>query len=120
MQSHDPRPERREQARIDFNAEVQRARRWTLGAWRDVGATLTDLSARGMGIVVDQAVQRGERMSLDFALDDGGPPLRVTIEIRHVRPDDDPPTRWRAGGQFRALPPADHERIVRFVHALRR
>src|SRR5258708_3731827 len=43
--------------------------------------------------------------------------LRVTLEIRHVRPDNRSDGTWRAGGLFRNLLPADHERVVRFIFA---
>jgi hypothetical protein len=49
---------------------------------------------------------------LEFSPGDGGPDVRVTLEIRHVRPDA---VRWRAGGLFRTLAPADHERIVNIL-----
>jgi hypothetical protein len=112
-----PADERRNQARIPFQAEIKRARHWTGGAWHVVDATLSDLSSRGIGLVVDRQVQRGDRLSLVFPLGDGGPDMRVTLEVRHVRPNDDPPTHWRAGGLFRNLAPADHERVVRFIFA---
>jgi hypothetical protein len=112
-----PEHERREQTRIDFNAPVQRARRWTRGAWHDIAATFTDISSRGIGLITDQQLQLGERLSLTFPLGPDDPPMRVTIEVRHIRPDDTGPNRWRAGGQFRMLPPEDHERIVRFIFA---
>jgi hypothetical protein len=62
--------------------------------------------------VVSSEVQRGDRLSLEFSAGDGGPDLRVTLEIRHVRPDG---TQWRAGGLFRNLLPAEHQRIVRLL-----
>jgi c-di-GMP-binding flagellar brake protein YcgR len=108
--------ERRDQARIAFNAEVKRGRVWALGAWVDLPLTMTDLSSRGIGVLVAREVKHGDRLSLVFPLDDG-PDMRVTLEIRHVRAEGHPPTRWRAGGQFRMLAPADHERIVRFIFA---
>jgi c-di-GMP-binding flagellar brake protein YcgR len=108
-----PEDERREQARIPFEAEIKRARHWTRGSWHEVGATLADLGSRGIGVLLDREVRIGDRLSLVFPLGDG-PDMRVTLEVRHVRPEEG---RWRTGGLFRALPPAEHERIVRYIFA---
>jgi len=108
-----PEPERREQARIPFTAEIRRARHWTRGAWHEVDAALTDLGSRGIGLLLDREVRVGDRLSLIFPLGHG-PDMRVTLEVRHVRPEEG---RWRTGGLFRALPPAEHERIVRYIFA---
>ena len=43
--------------------------------------------------------------------------LRITLEVRHVRPDSRTESTWRAGGLFRNLLPADHERVIRFIFA---
>ena len=102
---------------MPFRREAVRARRWTLGAWVEVGATLTDLSARGVGLLLKGEARQGERLSLDFNLDDGGPDIRTMLELRHVHAQGSPPTRWRAGGQFRTISPDDHQRVVRVVDA---
>ena len=71
-----------------------------------------------------QEVHVGERISLSLPLHDGGPDLRLMLEVRHVRPGrsaDDAPgpesARWRAGGQFRNLQTPEHERVIRFIFA---
>ena len=94
-----------------------RARRWAGGAWRDLEATVVDLSSRGVGLSLSQAVNLGDRLSLAIPLADGGPDLRVTVEVRHARQEPPDTSTWRAGGLFRTLPPADHERVMRFVVA---
>ena len=91
---------------------MKRARHWTRGAWQDLSVQLTDLGSRGLGLIVSREVQRGDRLSLEFSPGDGGPDLRVTLEIRHVRPDA---AHWRAGGLFRTLTPVDHQRIVNIL-----
>lgn len=106
--------ERRQQVRVPLDLETTRARRWATGAWRDLGATVVDLSSRGVGLRVDQPLQLGERLSLLIPLNDGCPDLRVTIEVRHVRRDQRT-AQWYAGGLFRTLAPGDHERVIRFV-----
>jgi len=106
--------ERRHQARVTVQITASRARRWSAGAWREIQADVIDLSSRGVGLVVAQPVQVGDRLSLSVPLSDGEADLRVTIELRHVRADAKTGT-WRAGGLFKALAPPDHERVVRFV-----
>jgi hypothetical protein len=113
--------ERRNQVRVQLSVPVGRARRWIGGAWRDVEATMVDLSSRGVGVTIDQEVQLGDRLSLAVPLAEGMPDLRVTFEVRHVRQDvrvghvgRQP---WRAGGLFRNLSLADHERVIRFIFA---
>jgi hypothetical protein len=64
-------------------------------------------------VLLDREVRTGDRLSLIFPLGDG-PDMRVTLEVRHVRPEEG---RWRAGGLFRALPPVEHERVVRYIFA---
>jgi hypothetical protein len=110
-----PESERRHQARVRLNLPVTRARHWSAGAWRDLNATVVDLSSRGVGLRLDQAVRIGDRLSLLIPLADGSPDLRLTIEVRHVRPAE--PGQWHAGGQLRTLAPGDHERVIRFVFA---
>jgi PilZ domain-containing protein len=119
-----PEDERRHQVRVPLSIPAARARRWIGGAWRDIQATLVDLSSRGVGLSLDQEVQVGDRLSLVVPLCDGNSPLRVTVEVRHVRPDGrlQPmdgrvPQPWRAGGLFRNLSPIDHERVIRFIFA---
>jgi c-di-GMP-binding flagellar brake protein YcgR len=112
-----PEDERRNQVRVPLNLRATRARRWAAGAWRDLDATLVDLSSRGVGVSLDQEVQLGDRLSLSLPLGDGQPDLRVTFEVRHVRPHSKPGQAWRAGGLFRTLTPADHERVIRFIFA---
>jgi c-di-GMP-binding flagellar brake protein YcgR len=112
-----PADERRNQVRVPLNLRATRARRWAVGAWRDLDATLVDLSSRGVGVILDQQVQLGDRVSLSLPLGDGQPDLRVTFEVRHVRPEAKVAHTWRAGGLFRTLTPADHERVLRFIYA---
>jgi PilZ domain-containing protein len=109
-----PEDERRHQVRVAVKLTCDRARRWSTGAWHDLHADVVDMSSRGVGLCVDSPVQVGDRLSLAMALHDGDPDLRVTVELRHVRPDRQGGT-WRAGGLFKTLSPADHERVVRFV-----
>jgi hypothetical protein len=110
-----PESERRHQARVPLELRVARARKWSAGAWRDLNATVVDLSSRGVGVRLDQAVAVGDRLSLMIPLEDGSPELRVTIELRHVRAASS--GTWHAGGLFRTLAPGDHERVIRFVFA---
>jgi c-di-GMP-binding flagellar brake protein YcgR len=112
-----PDDERRHQVRVPVQIRATRARRWVGGAWRELEATLVDLSSRGIGLSMDHEVQRGDRLSLAVPLNDGQPDLRVTIEVRHVRDDAREGERWRAGGLFRNLAPLDHERVIRFIFA---
>jgi len=109
--------ERRNQARVRVRIVPTRARRWVGGAWRDVEATVVDLSSRGAGLSLTAAVNVGDRLSLVIPLADGQPDLRVTVELRHARPEAPDAGLWRAGGLFRNLPPADHERVIRFIFA---
>jgi c-di-GMP-binding flagellar brake protein YcgR len=111
-----PEDERRHQARVAVQIAASRARRWSEGAWREISAEIVDLSSRGIGLSLEQPAQVGDRLSLSVPLNDGGPELRVTIELRHVRPDAKS-GHWRAGGLFKSLAPRDHERVVRFVFA---
>jgi len=106
--------ERRHQGRVTMNLPTTRARRWSAGAWRELSATVVDLSARGVGLRLDQPVQLGDRVSLQIPLADGGPDLRVTVEIRHGRNEPGSGT-WLAGGLFRMLAAGDHERISEYV-----
>lgn len=109
--------ERRNQARVRVRIPATRARRWVGGAWREIEATLMDLSSRGVGLGVTPAVNVSDRLLLVIPLADGQPDLRVTVELRHARQDAEGTGLWRAGGLFRNLPPADHERVIRFIFA---
>jgi hypothetical protein len=111
----EPEDERRNQIRVPLQLRASRARRWSAGAWHDMDATLVDLSSRGVGVTLDQEVHLGDRLSLLAPLSDGQSDLRVTFEVRHVRQNAKPGPAWRAGGQFRTLTPADHERVIRFI-----
>lgn len=108
--------DRRLQDRVPLHISARRARRWVGGAWRDLDALLTDISSRGVGVVLSDEVRLGDRLSLTIPMNDDGADLRVTVEIRHVRTVGRPGT-WRAGGLFRNLPPADHARVLRFIRA---
>ncbi len=88
-----PEDDRRHQARVALQIRANRARRWYGGAWHDLEATIVDLSSRGVGLSLS------------------------TLEVRHVRPDSRAESTWRAGGLFRNLLPADHERVIRFIFA---
>jgi hypothetical protein len=112
-----PEDDRRHQARVPVQIRATRARRWVGGAWHDLEATVVDLSSRGVGLSLDREAHVGDRLSLAFPLDPGAPDLRVTFEIRHVRADTRAESTWRAGGLFRSLLPADHERVIRFIFA---
>jgi hypothetical protein len=109
--------DRRHQARVPLQIPATRARRWVGGAWRDLEATVVDLSSRGVGLNLTQQAQVGDRLSLAVPLDDGSPDLRVTLEVRHVRPHARAEGTWRAGGLFRNLALIDHERVIRFIFA---
>lgn len=109
--------ERRHQARIQPHIKTSRTRRWSGNAWRDIEATVVDLSSRGIGLAIGEEVHLGDRLSLVMPLDDGEPDLRLTVEVRHAKPARKPKEPWRAGGPFRSLTPDDHERLVRFIFA---
>jgi hypothetical protein len=109
--------ERRHQARARVRIVPTRARHWAGGAWHDIEARVMDLSSRGVGLSLGQAVKIGDRLSLLIPLADGQPDLRVTVELRHARQEAGGSGQWRAGGLFRNLPPADHERVIRFIFA---
>jgi hypothetical protein len=113
MDSHED--DRRHQERVPLLLRPSRARRWITGAWRDVEATLLDISSRGLGLSLNDEVRLGDRLSLTIPLQDGAD-LKVTVEIRHVRPEANS-GQWRAGGLFRNLPTADHDRVMRFIRA---
>ncbi len=112
-----PEDDRRHQARVALQIRANRARRWYGGAWHDMEATVVDLSSRGVGLSLNQEAHIGDRLSLSIPLDEGSPDLRATLEVRHVRPDTRTESTWRAGGLFRNLLPADHERVIRFIFA---
>ena len=109
--------DRRNQPRAPVQIHASRARRWIGGAWRELDAMVVDLSSHGMGLRLTQEVHVGDRLSLSVPLDEGGADLRLTLEIRHVRPEARLEGAWRAGGRFRNLEPADHERVVCFIFA---
>lgn len=109
--------ERRHQVRVPLLLAITRARRWSEGAWRDLNAVLIDLSSRGLGLSLDRDVRPGDRLQLDIPLVDGLPPWRVTVEMRHVRPSRRPDGQWHAGGQFRNITTAEHERVIRYIFA---
>jgi hypothetical protein len=111
-----PEDDRRVQERVQLHVIARRARRWVGGAWRDLEAMLVDISSRGVGLSLSDEVRLGDRVSLMIPMEDGGDDLRVTVEIRHVRPAAKP-GHWRAGGLFRNLPPEDHSRVMRFIRA---
>ena len=112
-----PENERRNQVRVRVRIPVTRARRWAAGAWRDMDATVMDLSSRGVGLSVNTAVRVGDRLSLVIPLGHGDPDLRATVEVRHARQEPRDASHWRAGGLFRSLAFADHERVIRFIFA---
>jgi hypothetical protein len=113
--------ERRHQVRVPARIRSNRSRRWVGGAWRDLEATVVDISSRGVGLSLDQEVRLGDRVSLSVPLADGQPDLRLTVEVRHVRREagsaEPASSLWRAGGLFRNLAPLDHERVIRFIFA---
>ena len=109
--------ERRHQVRVPLSLPITRARRWSEGAWRDLSAILIDLSSRGLGLSLNLKVRPGDRLQLDIPLVDGLPPWRVTVEMRHVRPARRADGEWHAGGQFRTITPAEHERVIRYIFA---
>jgi hypothetical protein len=111
-----PEDERRQHLRVPLQLKATRARRWALGAWQDISATVVDLSSRGIGLSLESEVRIGERLSLSISLDDGAPDVRFTVEVRHVHATQHQGT-CRAGGAFRNLTPADHERVIRFIFA---
>src|SRR5438874_5012640 len=94
-----------------------RARRWVGGAWRDLEATVVDLSSHGLGVSVNLEARVGDRLSLAIPLQQGAADLKVTIEIRHIRRDARFESTWRAGGLFRNMPPSDYARVARFLDA---
>jgi PilZ domain-containing protein len=111
-----PEGERRHQVRVPLQIAASRARHWVAGAWHELEAAVVDLSSRGVGLKLDREVRLGDRVSLVVPLNDGHPELRTTVEIRHVHADAKT-GEWRAGGLFRGLPSADHERVIRCIFA---
>src|ERR1700694_1198741 len=117
--------ERRHRVRVLLEIRATRARRWVGGAWRDLEATLSDLSSRGVGLSLDHEVNVGDRLSIAAPLGDGSPDLRTTIEVRyvHLHPQSEAGAggavapSWHAGGPFRNMSPVDHERVIRFLFA---
>jgi hypothetical protein len=115
--------DRRNRVRVRLNVHATRARRWVGGAWRDLDASVSDLSSRGVGLSLDHEVHVGDRLSIAAPLGDGAD-LRATIEVRYVQPQPALeaasgvlPHLWHAGGPFRNMSPADHERVIRFLFA---
>jgi hypothetical protein len=116
--------ERRNRVRVRLDIPATRARHWVEGAWRDLDATLSDLSSRGVGLNLAHEVRVGDRLSIAAPLGDGSVDLRATIEVRyvHLHPEvaSDAgmvPPYWHAGGPFRNLSAPDHERVIRFLFA---
>jgi PilZ domain len=117
--------ERRHRVRVRLEIRATRARRWVGGAWRDLEATLSDLSSRGVGLSLDQEVHVGDRLSIAAPLGDGSTDLRTTIEVRYVHLHPQPEAAeggavspsWHAGGPFRNMSPVDHERVIRLLFA---
>jgi hypothetical protein len=115
-----PEAERRSRGRVPLAIHASRARRWVGGAWRDLEATLSDLSLRGVGLNLDHEVHVGDRLSIVAPLGDGNADLRATIEIRYAHAEADDgvrPPSWHAGGPFRNMSPDDHEMVIRFLFA---
>jgi hypothetical protein len=108
--------DRRHQDRVPLELRPRRARRWVGGAWRDLEATVVDISSRGLGLSLNDEVRLGDRVSLTIPISQDTPDLKVTVEIRHVRAESNAGL-WRAGGLFRSLPPADHDRVMRFIRS---
>jgi hypothetical protein len=116
--------DRRNRVRVRLDIRATRARRWVGGAWRDLEASVSDLSSRGVGLSLDHEVHVGDRLSIAAPLGGDGANLRATIEVRYVQPQPHAerasgalPHLWHAGGPFRNLSPADHERVIRFLFA---
>jgi PilZ domain len=116
--------DRRNRVRVRLKIRATRARHWVGGAWHDLEATLSDLSSRGVGLSLDHEVRVGDRLSIAARLGDDGVDLRTTIEVRYVHMHPQVPANgevaeqsWHAGGPFRNMSPADHERVVRFLFA---
>jgi PilZ domain len=97
-----------------MQARASRARRWVGGAWRELEATVVDLSSRGVGVSLSTEVHVGDRLSLVFALAEQEPELRATVEVRHVRVDART-GQWRAGGLFRGLAAEEHARVMALI-----
>jgi PilZ domain len=116
--------ERRNRVRIRLSIRATRARQWLGGAWRDLDATLTDISSRGVGLSLAREVHIDDRLSIAAPLGDGTVDLRATIEVRyaHLHTEVDPHSGlsreyWHTGGPFRNMSPPDHERVIRFLFA---
>jgi PilZ domain len=117
--------ERRNRVRVRLDIRATRARHWVGGAWRDLEATLSDLSSRGVGLNLIHEVKVGDRLSIAAPLSVGSADLRATIEVRYVHvhsevAGDDSvvvPQYWHAGGPFRNMSAPDHERVIRFLFA---
>jgi hypothetical protein len=116
--------ERRNRVRVRLDIPATRARHWVGGAWKDLDATLSDLSSRGVGLNLVNEVRVGDRLSIAAPLGSDTTDLRATIEVRyvHLHPEvkNDTgvlPRYWHAGGPFRNLSPVDHERVIRFLFA---
>ena len=63
------------------------------------------VSAGGMFIETKEPISEGSKLKLAFNLDDGGPIIRVTAEVRYVV------TKLGIGAQFVDLSPSDRSRI---------
>jgi hypothetical protein len=116
--------DRRNRVRVRLSIPVTRARQWTGGAWHDLGATVSDLSSRGVGLSLDHEVRVGDRLSIAAPLGSGGADLRATIEVRYVHRHPHPEAEngvpvqaFHAGGPFRNMSALDHERVIRFLFA---
>jgi hypothetical protein len=116
--------ERRNRVRVRVAIRATRARQWIGGAWRELDATLTDLSSRGVGLSLTREVRIGDRLSISAPLGTGTTDLRATIEVRyaHLHPQVQtdggvPQEYWHTGGPFRNMSPPDHERVIRFMFA---
>lgn len=116
--------ERRNRVRVRLDIPATRARHWVGGAWKDLDATLSDLSSRGVGLNLIHEVKVGDRLSIAAPLGSDSTDLRATIEVRYVHLHPEAagdagirPQYWHAGGPFRNMSPPDHERVIRFLFA---
>ncbi len=99
---HHKTPDRRQHPRVPFVAQVYCEECMWLAFSRDI-------SAGGMFIETKQPMALGTHLTLRFHLDDGGPIVVATAEVRYVVP------KMGLGLQFVDLMPAERKRLEAYV-----
>lgn len=99
---HHRRAERRTYPRVALVTQVYCAEYMSLAFSRDV-------SMGGMFIKMKDPPAAGSRVTLRFHLDDGGPIVVATADVRYIVP------KLGVGVQFYDMPPADRRRLAAYV-----